>query len=83
LESPLVGERLILIAVVLDLAGAGCEPAVAVLVETVQAVDSLLAGPFLAGQGVELGERGLGREKPRVDLLVRVGAAVAYAQAAG
>src|SRR5437660_1318907 len=39
LQCPLIGERLVLVPVVLDLAGAGREPALAVLVEPAQPLD--------------------------------------------
>src|SRR5215210_9352050 len=78
----LVGERAVLVPLVLDLPGAGREAALAILVEGAHPLDRLVASPLLARQGVELLDRGLGRYQPRADLLVRVGAAVAHPEVA-
>src|SRR3954469_11373335 len=64
LHHLLVGDRAVLVAVVLDLPGARRQAALAVLVHGAHALDRLVAGPLLLGERVELLERGLGGHEP-------------------
>src|SRR4051795_9844141 len=52
-DEALVGGRAVLVAVVLDLAGARLEPAAAVVVETGHALDRVVARPLLAAELLE------------------------------
>src|SRR5215207_11162065 len=82
LDHLLVGDRAVLVAVVVDLAGAGGQAPLSVLVEGAHSLDRLVAGPFLGAQCVDLVDRGLRRDQAGSQLLVRVRAAVVDAPAA-
>src|ERR687886_968441 len=75
-DDPLVGGRAVLVAVVLDLAGARLEPPAAVVVGPRHAVDRVLARPLLGAELLDPRERRLRRDEPRAELLVRLGAVV-------
>src|SRR5919204_120441 len=76
LDHLLIGERAVLIAVVLDLPGPGSETALAVLVHRAHALDGLVARPLLAGERVDLVECRLRGDQPGTQLLLVVGAGV-------
>ena len=58
----LVGERAVLVAVVLDLARARRQAPLAVLVQAAHALDRVVAGPLLGRSSSSRAERGLGRD---------------------
>src|SRR5207248_1422552 len=82
LDHLLVGERPVLVAVVLDLSRACRQATLAVLVEAAHALDGVLARPVLLAERIDPRECRLRRDETPTKLLVPFTAVVADAERA-